>query len=139
MDRQDAYRLVQQYIEGWKGNNPGDILNALSSGCVIRESQGPTYRGKELVKEWVEAWIRAGNTIERWDVANFVYDGDIASFEWNFECTVVGEKKQLLGASIVRFGGSAIAEIREYRMTQPPFDWSSKREEARDEASRDDD
>ncbi len=127
LERQDAYLLVEQYVEGWKTNNPNDILSALSHECVIRESHGSTYRGKELVKEWVEGWIIAGNTVESWDVANFVYDGGLASFEWDFECTVEGEKKRLLGASIVRFEGNKIAEMREYRMTHAPFDWSRDR------------
>jgi len=139
LDRQDAYLLVQQYVEGWKRNSPSDILSTFSPDCVVRESHGPTYRGKELVKDWIETWIAAGNTIERWEVDNFVYEGEVAAFEWHFECTVAGEKKRLLGASLVRFEGSAIAEIREYRMTQRPFDWSSEREKATDEASRNDD
>ena len=98
----------------------------LVTHCVIRESHGPTYRGKALVKERVEAWIRAENTIERWDSANFVYDGAVAAFEWQFECTVVAQKRRLLAASIMRFEASEIVEIREYRVTQPTFDWLSE-------------
>ncbi|MCH8878241.1 MAG: nuclear transport factor 2 family protein [Chloroflexi bacterium] len=127
LEREEAYLIVERYVEGWKANNPSDILSVLSRDCVIRESHGPTYRGKELVEEWVKEWMRAGNTVERWDVENFVYEWELASFEWDFECTVDGEKRRLLGASVVRFEGREIAEMREYRMTQAPFDWSRGR------------
>ena len=87
MDRQQAYKLIELYVEGWKDNDIDKILTTLNDDCIIIESHGPS----------------------------FYYDSDVAIFEWNFECVVNNENYKLSGVSVVEFKGDKISEIREYR------------------------
>jgi ketosteroid isomerase-like protein len=122
VDRQRAYQLVQQYVDGWKTNDLPAILDSLSPTCLIVESHGPTYRGIEHIRRWAGAWFAQGR-VDRWDITSFVFAGGSAAFEWRFECTVEGVHYAFDGASVARFSGDRIAALREYRMTQEPFEW----------------
>jgi hypothetical protein len=49
-----ATRLVGGYVEGWKAADSDLILDTLEPDCVVIESHGPTYRGRDQVKRWIE-------------------------------------------------------------------------------------
>lgn len=125
MERLEAHQLVTAYVEGWKISNPSQIVDALAPDCVIVESHGPTYRGLEVATQWIEEWLGGGNTVDRWDIASFCFDEaeQIAAFEWGFECTAGGVHYEIDGMSIVEFGDGKIVGLREYRLTEPAFDW----------------
>ena len=124
MNRQKAYELINAYVEGWKINNPAQIIATLAPNCVIVESHGPTYRGIDTVQQWVESWIAEGSTVDRWDITSFHYVEGIAVFEWSFECTVADAHYYLDGISVVELDDDRIVALREYRRTEPPFEWS---------------
>ena len=88
MNQDAARQLVEDYVEGWKQDDPGMILDTLSPDCVVIESHGPTYRGHEVIQKWVVSWFAEGSRIDRWDITNFQSLGDVAVFEWEFVCTV---------------------------------------------------
>lgn len=123
MEREQARQLVQQYVQGWKENNPALILSTLAPDCLIIESHGPTYRGIDHVKQWVDVWFSHGGIVNQWDITSFHFGDLTATFEWNFDCTVEGERYAFAGASVVHFNDERITSIREYRMTDPPYDW----------------
>jgi hypothetical protein len=124
MDRHLAYELVQSYVEGWKNNDLERITGVLALGCIVIESHGPTYRGADVIKKWIEGWIEDGSTVDRWDITSFYFVNGAATFEWDFACTVSGKHYSLSGASIVKFDSRKITAIHEYRMTAVPFDWT---------------
>lgn len=128
MNRQDAYKLVTTYVEGWKINNPAQIIDTLASDCIIVESHGPTYRGLEITARWIEGWLGAGNTVDRWDITSFCFDEaeQTAVFEWGFECTADGVRYGIDGISIVELADSKIIALREYRMTETPYEWTGQ-------------
>jgi hypothetical protein len=125
MKRLEAHQLVTAYAEGWKTNDPPQIIATLAPDCVIVESHGPTYRSLAVATRWIEEWLGGGNTVDRWDIVSFCFDEaeQIAAFEWRFECTADGVHYEIDGMSIVEFADGKIVGLREYRMTEVAFDW----------------
>ncbi len=115
---------MEDYVEGWKRNDPGMIRDTLSPDCVVIESHGPTYRGPAIVGQWVGSWFAEGSRIDRWDITSFHYLDHAAVFEWDFVCIVDEREYQLQGISIVEFADGKIVALREYRRTELPFEWS---------------
>jgi hypothetical protein len=128
MNRQEAHRLITAYVEGWKINNPAQIIDTLAPNCVIVESHGPTYRGLDVATRWIEGWLGTENTVDRWDITSFCFDEveQTAVFEWGFECTSEGVHYEIDGISIVEFESGKIVGLREYRMTEPPYEWTGE-------------
>jgi hypothetical protein len=128
MKRQQASQLVIAYVEGWKTNDPARVVDTLATDCVIVESHGPTYHGLKIAAEWIEGWLGAGNTVDRWDITSFCSDEaeQTAAFEWAFECTADGVHYEIDGISIVEFEGGKIVGLREYRMTEPSYEWTGE-------------
>jgi len=126
VNHQDAYQLITAYVKGWKTNDAAQIIATLAPNCVIVESHGPTYRGLKIARRWIEGWLGAGNTVDRWDITSFHFaEADqVAAFEWGFECTADGVHYEIDGISIVGFEGGKIVTLREYRMTRPPYEWT---------------
>jgi ketosteroid isomerase-like protein len=124
VNRQDAYQLITAYVEGWKTDDAARIIDTLAPNCVIVESHGPTYRGLEIARQWIEDWLGAGNSVDRWDVTSFCFDEaeQVAVFEWGFECTADGVHYEIDGISIAEFAGGEIVAVREYRMTELPYE-----------------
>jgi hypothetical protein len=126
MDQSEARDLIETYVEGWKCKDMPAILGTLASKCVIVESHGPTYRGIPAAARWVEDWFKEGNTIEKWSITSFYFTNEAAFFEWHFACTAGNQHYEFDGASIARFVSGKIASLREYRMTENPYDWIPK-------------
>lgn len=120
----DAGRLVHDYVDGWKAADSDLILNTLERDCVVIESHGPTYRGRDQVKRWIESWFAEGNTIDRWDITSLLVANDDCAFEWDFSCTVGRVEHSFDGASFARLRSGRIALLREYRMTHRPYEWT---------------
>jgi hypothetical protein len=125
---ENARKLVQLYIDGWKETNKEKIISVLSTDCIIIESHGPRYNGKEQVREWVEAWKEMKGDILTWDLVSFYYDEkkNAASFQWDFHCVVNKKDHHFLGMSVARFTGGKISYLHEYRMTEDPYDWTAE-------------
>jgi hypothetical protein len=115
-----AERLVREYVNGWREGDRPRILATLDPGVVIVESHGPSYRGVRTVARWIDEWLAAGATVDRWEITSMIIAGDACAFEWRFACTVGRDHWEFDGASIVRFTDDMIVGIREYRMTEPP-------------------
>jgi hypothetical protein len=116
-------QLILTYVEGWKSGDREKILSTLDSACVVIESYGPTYRGKEMVDRWIDAWFAPGNVVNRWDVTALYATDEACFFEWIFECTYAGDRSGFEGVSIARLSKGKIAVLREYAMTAPRYEW----------------
>lgn len=123
---QKARELIEQYVTGWKENNGEKIICSLTDDCVIIESHGPTYRGVEQVKKWVELWKKEYGTVIKWDITSFYFieTSTTAFFEWEFVCNVNNKQYELPGISIVKCTDNKISFLHEYRMTKKTFDWN---------------
>ena len=109
--------------EAGRDADAGRVLETLRPDCVVVESHGTTYRGKEQVERWIESWFAEGNMIDRWDVTSFLAAKHACAVEWVFSCTIKGVKHSFEGASLALLEAGAISLLREYRMTQPRQDW----------------
>jgi ketosteroid isomerase-like protein len=118
-----ARQLVLDYVEGWKDADAGRVLETLRPDCVVVESHGTTYRGKEQVERWIESWFAEGNMIDQWDVTSFIAAKNACAFEWVFSCTIEGVRHSFEGASLALLEAGTISLLREYRMTQPRYEW----------------
>ncbi|GHO84836.1 nuclear transport factor 2 family protein [Dictyobacter formicarum] len=117
-------QLILTYIEGWKLKDREQILSTLDPACVIIESYGPTYRGKEMVGRWIDSWCAPGNIVDHWDVTSFFAGDESCFFEWVFECTYAGNRGGFEGASIARFSNDKIIYLREYAMAAASrYEW----------------
>jgi ketosteroid isomerase-like protein len=125
MDPAAASRLVHAYVQGWRAGDRAKILATLAPDCVIVESYGPTYTGADKIARWIDSWLGAGNTVDRWEVTSLEVTaaGRACFFEWEFECTFAGVRSGFAGASIARFSHDRIVALREYKMTDAPFQW----------------
>jgi ketosteroid isomerase-like protein len=142
MNEQKARFLFEAYFEGWKKNDLNLILSTLADDCIISESHGPTYHGLDHVRQWIENWFSEGSTVDRWDITSILITDSLAlntpdedgvegsdpvmaaAGEWIFECTVNGEPYRIEGITLMEFKQGKIAILREYRRTQPLFDWA---------------
>jgi ketosteroid isomerase-like protein len=123
IDGERARALITAYVEGWRAGDADRVLSTLTSDCLVIESHGPTYRGAGLVREWLTSWFADGGGIPRWDITSVVRDGDSAAFEWVFTATGSWGEATFDGATVVRFRDDRICYLREYRCTEPPYDW----------------
>lgn len=123
-----AKKLIQEYVDGWKESDIDKIIEPLAKNCVIIESHGPTYHGVDQIRNWVRKWIKANGKVKRWDIKSFYFadKSQVAFFEWGFDCNINGKNYALLGLSVVKFKGKKISFIHEYRMTKNPHDWNQK-------------
>jgi ketosteroid isomerase-like protein len=123
MNAELADRLIRQYVDGWRESDAAKILETVTDDCVIAESHGPTYHGKEQAARWIDTWFGAGGEVLAWEIRSLEATREAAFFEWSFACQWLGESYEFEGASVVRFRDEKIASIREYATTAPLYDW----------------
>ncbi len=114
---------MHTYVDAWRTADLKRVLDTLATDCVIIESHGPTYRGTDQVRRWIESWFAAGGTIDRWDITSTVAAKESCTIEWLFKCTVDDVSSSFEGASIAHCRGGRIAHLREYRMTESQHEW----------------
>lgn len=123
MNDATAKQIISTYIDGWVTGNREMILNALDDDCVIIECYGPTYRGTDMVRRWIDMWFGKGDTVNSRNITSFYVADDTCFFEWAFECTVNGTRDGFEGASVVRFRDGKIVFLREYATTAKRYEW----------------
>jgi hypothetical protein len=123
MNDASSNQVIATYIEGWKSGDREKILSILDPACVIIESYGPIYRGKEMISRWIGSWLVPGNMVNRWDVTSLFVKDEVCFFEWSFECTYAGNHSSFEGASIAQLSQEKIVFLREYAMTAPRYEW----------------
>jgi hypothetical protein len=119
----DAHQLILTYVQGWLAADRERILSTLDPDCVIIESYGPTYRGRDMITRWIASWFAPGNIVTRWDITSFFATDEACFFEWTFECRYAGDLDGFEGASLARVNQGKILHLREYAMTTPRYEW----------------
>ena len=123
MHEATAHQLIQSYVQGWRATNRELILSTLDLDCVIIESYGPTYRGRDMIARWIDSWFAPGNIVTRWDITSFFATDEACFFEWTFECRYAGDLDGFEGAPLVRVNQGKILHLREYATTAPRYQW----------------
>jgi len=118
-----AENLIRSYVEGWREGDAAKILGAVAPDCVVIESHGPIYRGKETISQWIETWFGAGGVVHSWEIRSLEIAGTAGFFEWSFACSWQGKRYEFEGASVIRFAEGGISYLREYTTTAPLYDW----------------
>lgn len=116
--------LIESYIEGWKTSDAIKILSPLAANCLIIESHGPIYHGKEMIQEWVLTWLKC-HKVKKWELTSFYSFNDIICCEWNFSYQGKEGQEEFKGITIARIEHEKIIWLKEYRMTAPPYPWNS--------------
>lgn len=121
----DHRHLLVTYIEGWKSGNQEKILSPLTEDCLIIESHGPTYRGKEKIKQWITYWNQTGGQIKKWDLYSFYSLKNELFAEWFVDLFYdYGRAHEAFqGLTIAHVSQGKISCLKEYRMTADPYEW----------------
>lgn len=120
MTRDEALRVVADYIGGWMNADADRVLRSVAADCVVIESHGPTFSGRSEIARWLREWFGRGGVVSRWDVASFVFEGETAAVVWSFTCVDRGVRYEIDGMSLILFRGDRIARIEEYCRTASP-------------------
>lgn len=115
---------LQAYIDGWRRHDAAAVLGTLTDTCVVVESYGPVYHGRDRVERWMRSWFDAGGTVDAWVVTSFADAGGTLVAEWRFSCTWQGVRSQFEGVSVARVVDGRIAYLREYATTAPLYEWT---------------
>ncbi|RKN42932.1 nuclear transport factor 2 family protein [Streptomyces hoynatensis] len=115
---------LHDYIDGWRRHDVAAVLATLAEDCVVVESYGPVYRGRERVAQWMRAWFGAGGTVDGWEITGEAAAGDTLVAEWVFSCTWEGKPATFDGASVARVREGRIRSLREYATTAPLYEWT---------------
>lgn len=120
-----AFKLIQQYINGWKSNDLSMIISCLAQDCIVIESHGPKYEGVSDIQHWFEFWLQAKSKIEKWDIFSFYFCGNkkTAFVEWDFCCISNDVEYAFPGISVIQFIDEKIFFIHEYRMIHKTYGW----------------
>jgi len=121
VNREQATRLIEGYIQSWREQDLDLCLGTLSPDVVVVECYGPEYHGIDEVRRWFTDW-HAGTTqgrVTRWEIIGEIVFDEVhgaAAVAWEFECVTEGNVGEFPGASLFEFDDSKIVRIREYQM-----------------------
>ncbi|TDC24055.1 nuclear transport factor 2 family protein [Streptomyces sp. 8K308] len=115
---------LHAYIDAWRRHDVAGVLATLTDDCVVIESYGPVYHGRQRVEQWMHAWFGAGGSVDDWEITWRSSTGEVLTAEWVFSCTWQGRAATFEGATIARLEGERIAYLREYATTAPLYDWT---------------
>ncbi|MCH9627116.1 MAG: hypothetical protein S4CHLAM2_07500 [Chlamydiales bacterium] len=115
--------LLKDYMNGWKEENKAKVLDTLADDCIIIESHGPTYRGKDTVNQWFVEWFQLGNKIEKWKISSLHSVDNLIFCEWVFAYLGPNSRESFEGMTVAKIKNNKIFELREYRATAFPFPW----------------
>lgn len=115
---------LRRYLTAWVANDPEQIAAAVAEDCIITESYGPVYRGRDRVREWALKWFAAGGVVHRWTITDYFSVGEREAAQWEFECTWQGSRGSFDGATLSSADGGLVTSLREYQTTAPLYDWT---------------
>ena len=119
MNNDKANHLITEYVNGWIDGDAERVLNTLAPDCLIVESHGPRFEGRDEVEKWINDWNKDGSKVIEWEIRNKFLQDTNAAFQWYFRCIVKGREYKIDGASFVEFRDERISIIFEYMQTKP--------------------
>lgn len=116
--------LLTSYIKAWASHDIEGVLATLADDCVVTESYGPVYRGRDRVGEWMRAWLAEGGIVRSWTVNRDLSHERVLVAEWTFSCIWHGSPATFDGVTIAIADGDRLQELREYATTAELYEWS---------------
>ena len=104
---------LHAYIDAWERHDIAGVLAALTDDCLVIESHGPTYHGRDQVEHWMRTWLTVGS-VDQWRITSTMATDDDVAVEWAFTSTYEGDTTTFEGATIARLTDGRIAYLREY-------------------------
>ena len=99
MNKDKANRLITEYINGWINGDAARVLNTLAPDCLIVESHGPRFEGRDEVEKWINDWNQDGSKVIEWEIKNKLLQDTNAAFQWYFRCIMKGREYKIDGAA----------------------------------------
>lgn len=123
MNRATAEQLIYRYFNSWLQQDLDQFKTILHTEVVIKECNGPIYKGKNAAEMWFSSWNRNNNRVLQWDISNLFYEdkSNQAAIEWLFKCRFDEEEYSFYGSSIIRFRDNLIVSLNEYQMQIEQF------------------
>lgn len=116
-------KTIETYISGWLESDKSKILSTLDKNCVIIESHGPRYKGTETIARWIENWFSEGGKVTDWSMGTYLESENDVAFLWSFKCDHLGKRYDIDGMSFATFKDGKIAFLKEFKISDPIFDW----------------
>lgn len=108
-------KTIRAYFNAWLTKDSALLDKLFAKDAVYTESYGPEYHGMGQIKQWFADWNKKGS-VKRWDIRQFVHQGNTVAVEWYFECEYDGVTTGFDGVTLVRFDGDGCIEsIKEFQ------------------------
>ena len=117
MKPEQANQLFADYVEGWLKGDSRQITKTLTQDCLIIESHGPRFEGKDEVLKWVCEWNQKGSQVIEWKIKKHIFENNEGAFQWFFRYVMENEEQEIDGISFVEFKEGKISKITEYMRT----------------------
>ena len=106
---------IEKWFRAWLDCDGTCIADVFSEDVLYSECYGPVYVGRAQVEKWFADW-NVNNRVTRWDIFDFVEQGDNLAVEWHFECDCAGEWGGFNGMTLAKFDESGhICSLKEFQ------------------------
>ncbi len=112
-------QLVASYFHSWLTKDASVLKETFAEDAVYTESWGPVYYGLSQIEQWFCDWHKQG-TVLKWEIKEFLSDGNRTICSWYFECNYMGEISGFDGVSWIVFNDEGkISTLDEYQSKLP--------------------
>ena len=108
-------QIIRLWFDLWLRKEELGIDGIFAPDACYIESWGPEYHGIEAIRHWFREWNTRG-TVLRWEIRQFIHQGDQTVVEWYFQCQMAGSQPQAFdGVSLTRWTPQGrIALLKEF-------------------------
>ena len=108
-------KIVKHYFESWIKKDISVIEKHFSQNVKYIECYDPEYNGINQIRQWFNDWNK-GNNVLRWDVKEFIENGNLITVEWFFKCEYDNTISGFDGVSIIEFDDdNKIVLVKEFQ------------------------
>lgn len=110
---------IQKYFDTWLQKDAQPLEELFDPAVLYRESWGPEYHGIGQLKAWFHDWNQRGRVL-RWDIKQFLHDGDRTTVEWLFQAQYDGREETFDGVSLIEWtADNRIGSLKEFGSKLP--------------------
>lgn len=108
-------QIIRLWFDLWLRKEELGIDGIFAPDACYIESWGPEYHGIEAIRHWFREWNTRG-TVLRWEIRQFIHQGNQTVVEWYFQCQMAGSQPQAFdGVSLTRWTPQGrIALLKEF-------------------------
>lgn len=114
-------KLIKRYFQSWINKNSSTLNATFASNIIYSECYGPEYHGLATVEKWFDDWNKKG-TVLKWDIKQFIHQGNKTAVEWYFQCEYENEIGEFDGVSLIEFDHDGlIISLKEFQSKLPHY------------------